>query len=529
VGPRATGHDSARPVLSRRAVLGLVATAAAATACTPDSPGSRAAGRTSGPPVSLPPPDWTALRSRLQGRLVLPDDSGYDTARQLWDPRFDTVRPQAIAYCASPADVQRCLETAHRSGVTPRPRSGGHSYGGWSSGTGLIVDTTALAGVRVDPAGGTATVGAGTRLIDVYEALAKAGRALPAGSCPTVGIAGLALGGGVGVLGRAYGLTADRLRRVEVVTADGVLHRADAGTDSDLFWASRGGGGGNFGVATSFTFDTVAAPQVTTFSVSWPWAGAADVLAGWQAWAPAAPDEIWSSLLLLAHPHASPATPLVRVAGVCVGSTDHTAALVDGLVGAVGSAPSERSASRPDGILDAMLLEAGCSGMPVAACRLPTQGPAGTLKRTPLIGASDFLNEPLSDDGVRTVVDFVNQRQADPSVGEGGAQFDASGGAINRVAAPDTAFVHRNALASVQRTSSFTPGDPPQVIERGRRWLGEFTAALRPHVSGQSYVNYADPDLADWARAYYGDNLARLRRIRAAVDPGRLFDFPQAL
>lgn len=210
--------------------------------------------------------------------------------------------------------------------------------------------------VSVDPAG-TAVIGAGARLIDVYAALAAHGRALPAGSCPTVGIAGLTLGGGVGVLSRSYGLTADRVQQVELVTADGTLHRADAGTDPDLFWASRGGGGGNFGVATSFTVSTVPAPALTTFSLNWPWAAAADVLAGWQQWAPPAPDEIWSTLLLLAHPANAPQTPVVRVSGVCVGSATHTASLVDGLVRAVGSPPSSRRSSTPNDILAAMLLE----------------------------------------------------------------------------------------------------------------------------------------------------------------------------
>jgi FAD/FMN-containing dehydrogenase len=151
------------------------------------------------------------------------------------------------------------------------------------------------------------------------------------------------------------------------------------------------------------------------------------------------------------------------------------------------------------------------------------------LQRKPLIGASDYLTQPLAPAGIEVVIDFVDQRQADSAVGEGGAQFDPYGGAINRVPSADTAFVHRQALASVQRTSSFDPGDTPATIERGRRWLNEFTVALRPYVSGESYQNYVDPDLVQWAQAYYGDNLARLRAIRAAADPDRLFSFPQAL
>lgn len=514
--------------VSRRAALGLLG-ATVLTACTPSRGRTATASPRSAPPSgnpTPPAPDWAALRDRMAGRLVLPADAGYDTARQLWDPRFDDLRPQAIAYCASPSDVQRCLEVARDAGITPRPRSGGHSYGGWSSGDGLIVDTTAMATVTVD-ASGTATVGAGARLIDVYAALAGQGRALPAGSCPTVGVAGLTLGGGVGVLGRAYGLTCDRLTGLDLVTADGVRRSPAAG--DDLFWAGRGGGGGNFGVATSFTFDTVPAPAVTTFGCSWPWPAAADVLAGWQRWAPPAPDEIWSTLLMLAHPSADPGTPVVRVSGVCVGSVAHARGLVDGLVRAVGAPPSSRYHAAPDGILAAMLLEAGCSQLSVAQCRLPSQGADGTLERKPLIAASDYLTEPLSAAGIGVVVDFVEQRQADPTLGEGGAQFDAYGGAIGRVAASDTAFVHRNAVASVQRTSSFSSGDSAATIERGHRWLRAFTAAFRPHASGGSYVNYADPDLADWAQAYYGANLPRLRGIRDAVDPDQLFDFPQGL
>jgi FAD/FMN-containing dehydrogenase len=458
---------------------------------------------------------------------VLPSDAGYSTAKRLWDPRWDAINPAAIAYCASNADVQRCLQIARTSAVTPRSRSGGHSYGGWSTGSGLVVDVTRMAGVQVS-ADGRAVVGAGTRLIDVYEGLAKAGWALPAGSCPTVGIAGLTLGGGVGVLGRAYGLTSDRLETVDVVTSDGTLHHCTANADADLFWACRGGGGGNVGVATSFTFSTVPAPAISTFSLSWPWAAAAEVLAGWQSWAPSAPDEIWSTLLLLARPAADPGTPIVRVNGAFVGSANGANTLVDEFVRTVGSAPDSRYLSTPPSYLDAMLVEAGCAGQSVASCHLPDQSPGGTLTRKPLIAASDYLTSPLSEAGIATVVRFVQDRQNDPLVGEGGAQFDAYGGAINRVRPDATSFVHRGTLAGIQRTSSFSPGDSQATIDRGYAWLREFSAAMRPYVSGSAYQNYADPDLADWASAYYGSNLARLRDVKKRFDPERLFDFPQA-
>jgi FAD/FMN-containing dehydrogenase len=513
---------------------------ASLAACSSGSPGSSpsssgsASPSVSAPPtpsVSAGPPNWKALQSQLAGTLVLPGDPAYAVSRQLFDFRYDSIQPQAIAYCESVSDVQHCLEVARTSGVAPRARAGGHSYGGWSTGTGLVIDVTRMA--TVTPAGGAATIGAGARLVDVYSGLAAAGVAIPAGSCPTVGVSGLTLGGGQGVVGRSYGLTCDKLQSLDIITADGALHHCNAGSsglEGDLFWASRGGGGGNFGIVTSFTFETVPAPSLTTFAVSWPWAAAADVIAGWLSWAPGAPDEIWSTLLLIAHPGGTGMPgPQVRIAGVYNGNAAAAAGLVNGLVSAVGSQPSTRSAYTPPNYLSTMLYEGGCSGLDVEQCHLPTQTAGGQLTRKPDIGASDYVTSPLSTAGINVIVDFVNQRQANPALGEGGAQFDAYGGAINRVAADATAFVHRNALAGIQRSSSFTMSDSPQVIAAGQSWLDDFTKALRPYVSGGSYVNYVDPDLKDYAQAYYGSNLKRLQSIKKQADPHRLFTFPQAI
>src|SRR6201999_3028659 len=145
---------------------------------------------------------------------------------------------------------------------------------------GLVLDVTAMSSVQVDSGSGTATVAAGTRLIDLYNGLAPHHRAVPGGSCPTVGISGLALGGGVGVLSRAYGLTSDNLVQAQIVTADGQIRACDSHRDPDLFWACRGGGGGNFGVATSFTFTTHPISGIVLFFLSWPWSAAAGIFAG---------------------------------------------------------------------------------------------------------------------------------------------------------------------------------------------------------------------------------------------------------
>src|ERR1700760_1175963 len=260
--------------------------------------------------------DWSALAKDLSGSLVRPGASSYATDLRLFDPRFDDLRPAGIAYCRSAHDVATCLTFARRYAVPVAPRGGGHSYAGYSSTTGLVVDVTAMSSVQVDSGSGTATVGAGTRLIDFYHGLAAHDRAVPGGSCPTVGISGLTLGGGVGVVARAYGLTSDNLVQAQVVTADGQLRTCDSHSDPDLFWACRGGGGGNFGVATSFTFSTHPISGIVLFFLSWPWSQADRVIAAWQSWAPHAPDELWSNLHLAAAPGAAPS---LQVGGTYLG------------------------------------------------------------------------------------------------------------------------------------------------------------------------------------------------------------------
>src|SRR5215469_1675345 len=164
--------------------------------------------RPTGTTHPLPPAeaDWSALDVSLQGSLIRPTMPAYMTAHQLFNPRFDDVQPMAIAYCASPLDVQQCLAFTRRFGLPVACRAGGHSYGGYSTTAGLVVDVTRMKDVSVDAAAVTTTIDAGARLIDVYAALAPYGLVVPGGSCPTVGIAGLALGGGLGVLGRKLGL-----------------------------------------------------------------------------------------------------------------------------------------------------------------------------------------------------------------------------------------------------------------------------------------------------------------------------------
>ena len=249
----------------------------------------------------------------MEGALLRPGDAGFENARKLFNPLNDDRVPAAVAQCASVADVREgVLAAAHR--VPLAARSGGHSYVGYSAPPGgLTLDLRRLSTIQVRP-DGTATIGAGATLGDIYTTLGQANRCMPGGSCFTVGIAGVALGGGIGVLQRKFGLTCDHLVSAEVVTADGRTLTASATQEPNLFWALRGGGGGNFGVVTQFTFATDPAPALTVFVLDFGAGKAEKVLAGWQPWITAAPRAMWANLNV-----SGGANPGCKVAGCFVG------------------------------------------------------------------------------------------------------------------------------------------------------------------------------------------------------------------
>ncbi|TML86225.1 MAG: FAD-binding oxidoreductase [Actinobacteria bacterium] len=377
---------------------------------------------------------YDELASGLRGEVVLPSSSAYDQARLLFDTRFDTVMPRAIVFCESTADVQRTVRWAREHAVRIVPRAGGHSYGGYSTTTGVIVDVSRLNGITLDP-DRRAIVGAGARLIDVYQKLALHGRTVPAGSCPTVGIAGLALGGGVGFASRKYGLTCDNLLEATVVLADGSAVVANAHAHPDLYWALRGGGGGSFGIVTRLVFRTHPVGQLATYAIEWPWPDAAKVVQAWQKLAPYAPDGLFSVLNLNS---VVAGRARVTSAGQLFGSADRLRALVKPLANA---GTSTRFTVTSRSYLDAQEMWAGCSGT-IAECHLPPQGQLG---RSTFKGKSSFANKPLSLKGINAMIRQIESRITTGS-GSGVILLDSYGGAINRVKKDATAFVHRDAI-----------------------------------------------------------------------------------
>jgi FAD/FMN-containing dehydrogenase len=459
-----------------------------------------------GPATGLPSP-LDELQRSIHGTVVGRTTPGYDRARELYNTRFDSHRPLAVVYVQSAGDVQQTIAWARKHRILNAPRGGGHSYGGYSSVPGgVVVDVSRLASVALS-AGGRATVGAGAKLFDVYTTLAQHGVTIPAGSCPTVGVGGQVLGGGVGFLSRKLGTTSDNLLSLQLVTADGEVRTCSPTENPDLYWASRGGGGGNFGVATQYTFRTSPISSVSTFTAEWRWSQAKGVVAAWQDWAPHAPDELFSVVNL----SGNGGSPTVRVSGQLVGTPARLHALLGPFVSKI--AP-ETLVVKPRLYIDAVHYWAGCA----SDCRIQ---PAGKLPRATFAAKSDYVRRPLPPGAAAVIVSAIAR-----APGSGTLLLDSYGGAVNRVPKAATAFVHRDMLCSLQYLSYW--GAPPQSAA-SLAWLRAFSAAMRPYVSGESYVNYIDPDLAGRPQAYYGSNLARLVSIKKRFDPGNVFRFRQSI
>ncbi|TML77939.1 MAG: FAD-binding oxidoreductase [Actinobacteria bacterium] len=454
-------------------------------------------------------PRLRALARELRGPVYAPGSRGYERTHRIVNLRYAGVDPLGVAQPETVADVKACVRWGHRYGVRLVPRSGGHSYAGYSTGRGALqVDMRRMAAVRLDGASGTAAVGPGAQLMKVYLDLAAHGVTIPAGSCPTVGIGGLALGGGYGLASRRFGLTTDNVRRVGIVLADGRHVTASRGKHPDLFWACRGGGGGNFGIVTGFRFRVHSVHDATRFSISWPWDEAEAVVHAWQKWAPHAPDELDSILNL----HTDTGSPHVHCVGQYFGSTRRLQSLLHPVT-RVGT-PSVSMRTQPYGDVQKWL--AGCSG------ETPSQCLAYSPER--FAAKSHYFRRPLSSSGRTAIVHAISRAQ--DLHRSGAVILDAYGGAINRVHPHDTAFVHRKELFSAQLYVSW---GSHHAEHSTLKWLRDLHARLAPHASGFAYQNYIDPELASWQHAYYGSNWTRLVDVKRRYDPDDFFHFRQSI
>ena len=454
-------------------------------------------------------PDWPALGGLLAGELVLPGEPGYEAAHRPEIPRFGTIEPVAVVRCKTAEDAAEAIRFAARNRLETATRSGGHCFAGRSSTEGLLIDVTDMGAVSVDA--GVATIGAGARLGDVYDALLEHGMTIPAGCGPTVGIAGLVLGGGLGILGRRHGLTSDALVSAQVVLADGRIVDTDADREPDLFWALRGGGSEGVGVVTSLCFETVAAPEATVVHLAWPLSAAGKVIDAWQGWAPRGPDELAASLLVKA-PADPERPPTVNVFGSLLGGEAEAVELLDALVARAGIEPAS-AGHEPLAFRDAKrrLVEIGAA----------MAGETGEPAPKDPYSKSEYFPRPLPPEAISALVGHLEGDRVAGQARE--LDFTPWGGAYNRIAADATAFVHRDALFLLKHGAEVEASAGSAEREAARRWLAGSWELVHPWGSGGVYPNFPDADLDDPDRAYYGANLERLRRVRRLYDPEGLF------
>ncbi|MDU8673770.1 FAD-binding oxidoreductase [Paenibacillus polymyxa] len=442
--------------------------------------------------------------TRLTGRIVIPRNPSYNMARMEFNRRFSKF-PRVIVFCQRTQDVINAVKWARERGIRLRVRSGRHSYEGFSTvNGGIIIDVSELNKVTVDRKNGVAIVQTGNPLARVYKKLWNKRVAIPAGTAPDVGVAGLTLGGGIGLLSRKYGLTCDNLKQVKMVVASGRYGAktivANSKKHSDLLWASRGGGGGNFGIATEFTFRVRPISKVSIYSITWKWSDLEKVLPAWQRWGPSVTNRLTST---------------IEVAVKQVGSIVSTGQLL-------GGAEELRRLIRP-------LLRAGTpvkvmvKTVPfIEATHFFTESDLNLEPKFKITGAYGF--QPLPPEGVRIIRDFLaqapNRHSSVWSQSLGGARS-----AVSRVSPTATAYPHRKAETIYELSARWRNSGEQ---ERNIQWVERFRKALRPFVKG-NYVNFPDLQIKNWPKAYYGVNFGRLKQVKRKYDPHNVFHFAQSI
>lgn len=443
-------------------------------------------------------------RYEVDRKGVVPGSPSYRAARMEYNRRISKF-PRVIVFCRRTQDVINAVKWARERGVRLRVRSGRHSYEGFSTiNGGIVIDVSAMNKVKVDRKNRVAHVQTGNPLARVYRKLWDKGVALPAGTAPDVGVAGLTLGGGIGLLSRKYGLTCDNLKQVKMVVASGRYGAktiiANKKKNSDLFWASRGGGGGSFGIATRYTFRVRPIRTVSIYSITWKWRDLEKVFPAWQRWAPSVTNRLTST---------------IEVAAKQVGTIVSTGQLL-------GGAEELRRLIRP-------LLQVG-TPVKVMVRTVPfieaTQFfAAGDLNLEPkfkITGA--FGYKPLPPEGVRMIRDFLS-KAPNKHATVWCQSLGGAGSAVSRVSPTATAYPHRKA-ETVYELSARWRNDKEQ--QRNIQWVKRFRKALRPYVVGD-YVNFPDLGIKNWPKSYYGVNFARLKRVKQKYDPLNVFRFAQSI
>ena len=457
-------------------------------------------GRSGGTSV-LEEDDLKSLAARLRGKLALPGEAGYEEARTIWNAMIDR-RPGAVVRCAGAADVVRAVTFGRDHDLVLSVRAGGHNIAGKAVGDGaLLLDLTPMKSVRIDPARRIAWVEPGVTLGEFDNEAQAYGLATPLGINSTTGVAGLTLGGGFGWISRKYGMSVDNLLSVDIVTADGALRRASEAENADLFWAVRGGGG-NFGVVTSFEFRLhPVGPEVLSGLIFYPQERARELLPRYRRIVAEAPDELTCWVVL----RKAPPLPFLP-------ETAHGTDVMIFAACYVGDMEAGEKAVAPLRALGTPIADVigphSFAGWQAAFDPLLTPGARNYWK------SHDFTE--LSEAATDVILDYAGRLptpECEIFIGH-------LGGAVNRVKADATAYPHRDAefIMNVHTRWQDSAQDRACV-----QWARDLFGAAKPHATGGVYVNFLGDDEADRLPGAYGANLARLAAIKAKYDAANLF------
>lgn len=441
-----------------------------------------------------------AFRGELRGEVIEPQDARYDEARALYNGMIDK-RPRVIARCVDVADVMTAVRFARENEILVALRGGGHNGPGLGScNDGLVIDLSLMNDVRVDPVAKTVRAGPGCQQGHVDHASHPFGLAVPAGIVSTTGIAGLTLGGGHGYLSRKYGLTIDNLLEADVVLADGRFVTASARKNPDLFWALRGGGG-NFGVVTSFLFRAHPVSTVVGGPMFWDIAHARQVMEWYRDFLPKAPHDVFVFFALKTVPQAPLFPEEIHLRRVC--------ALIWCYTGPVKQAAMAMKAVKklPSPIFD----HVGPMPFPALQGLFDPILPPGLQ----WYWKGDFVNE-LSDEAIEVHLEHGARTPTPLSL----MHLYPIDGAVHRVKSNATAWSYRKA-----RWSMVIAGIDADPASTGRltTWARDYWNALRPYTAEGAYVNFMMEEGQDRVEATYGRNYSRLRSIKKKYDPKNLF------
>ncbi|MBP2630247.1 MAG: Reticuline oxidase [Firmicutes bacterium] len=431
----------------------------------------------------------------LTGKVILPCDADYNRARQVYNEAINKC-PLAICYCCDVQDIVNALLWSERQKVQVRIRSGGHNYEGYSVGTDkLVIDTSFMNDIKINSEDDTVEVQAGTRLMHLYETLYASRYTFPGGTCPTVAISGLVLGGGIGLSTRYLGLTTDNLIEAQMVDANGNLLTANNCHNENLFWALRGAGGGNFGVVTSYKFHLKKINKITLIQLRWDNKSARlEFLRVWQEWLRNLDPRISAFGRIY--------KPGPQLFGFFYGYPEEARQILEPLLSIPGI--SFENIEYVD-FIDAVKI-------------------IGEIypKREAFKSTGRFIERQLSECEMEKVIDIV---EAAPTETNSFIGLYSLGGAVRDIKTDSTAFFYRQANYIMGITSSWeieaTAPIHKEWVVAGFKYI--YT------ISVGSYVNFPYNNLPNYECAYYGEHVRELWRIKKEYDPHNVFEFPQSI